>query len=459
MDTNEHESHKSRAVFVFIRVDSWITSMHDCRISGLGLVTPLGLSVGQSWAALLSGAHIRDHSRVELGASETGLARVCRLGVMAAGEAVAEAGWGPEVLGDEGTALVVGTSKGAVVDFRSSIFDFRLEGHENPESSRKSQSANRRYPVGLSDIAEAVGEHFGINGPRMTVPAACASGLVALIRGAMMIRGGEARRVLVVAAEASVHPLFVGSFARLGVLPREGVGCRPFDRGREGFVMSEAAAAVCVELEDRKEKETRRHGDKERKTAASSLLVPLSPCRPVPSVSVEGFAMGGDAVHLTGGDAEGRVLRRMLGEVIDGRQVDLVHAHGTGTAFNDPVELGVIESVIGSEERQGDKETRRQGDESPRAVPLSPCPLVPLPHVYSHKGALGHSLGAAGLVSVVLNCMMHREGVVLPNVQTHMPLEMRGVRLNREVERREIRRSVALAAGFGGAAAVVGLVG
>ena len=60
----------------------------------------------------------------------------------------------------------------------------------------------------------------------------------------MLIRSGQAKRVLVVASEASVHPLFLGSFARLGVLALPGVGCKPFDAEREGFLMSEAAAAV-----------------------------------------------------------------------------------------------------------------------------------------------------------------------------------------------------------------------
>jgi 3-oxoacyl-[acyl-carrier-protein] synthase II len=112
----------------------------------------------------------------------------------------------------------------------------------------------------------------------------------------MMIQSGEADRALVVAAEASVHPLFLGSFTNLGVFPREGVGCRPFDESRDGFLMSEAAAAVCVE-------------------ASGS------------GIAIEKFATGGDATHLTGGDPAARTLRRVLRHVADRRAVDLVHAH------------------------------------------------------------------------------------------------------------------------------------
>jgi 3-oxoacyl-[acyl-carrier-protein] synthase II len=141
--------------------------------------------------------------------------------------------------------------------------------------------------------------------------------------------------------------------------------------------------------------------------------------------------MGGDATHLTGGDPDGRLLRRLLGRVIDDRSVDLVHAHGTGTPANDETELAAIEASV------PDQATK--------------------PALYSHKGALGHTLGAAGLVSVVLNCQAHASRVVPPNVQTVDPLAAKRVELPRTTSVRPVRRSVAVAAGFGGAVAVVAL--
>lgn len=284
--------------------------------------------------------------------------------------------------------MVVGTSKGAVETW--------MTAPPGPAQA-----------CGLASIAGALRKsHPALDGPALTVSSACASGLHALIRAAMMIRFGEARRVLVVAAEASVHPLFLASFTRLGVLPREGVGCRPFDEQREGFLMSEAAAAICLEAGD-------------------------SDARPRGYASVDRFALGGDATHLTAGDEAGRTLRRLLQMVVDGRGVDLLHAHGTGTTFNDPLELSAVSDhcVIG--------------------------PAVPI--VYSHKGALGHSLGAAGLVSIVLNCVSHRRGIVPGNVQTRHPLRAPRVRLCCEPQQAAVKRSIALAAGFGGPVAVVAL--
>ena len=110
---------------------------------------------------------------------------------------------------------------------------------------RKSELTAPPVDLFLESTALAVRASLQLlDGPALTISAACASGLHALIRATMMIRGGEADRVLVVAAEASVSPIFLGSFRRMGVLPAEGVGCRPFDQARDGFLMSEAAA-VC----------------------------------------------------------------------------------------------------------------------------------------------------------------------------------------------------------------------
>jgi 3-oxoacyl-[acyl-carrier-protein] synthase II len=238
--------------------------------------------------------------------------------------------------------------------------------------------------------------------------AACASGLHALIRGAMMIRSGEADRVLVVAAEASVSPIFLGCFQRMGVLPAEGIGCRPFDEARNGFLMSEAAAAVCLEAGG-----------------------PDDPSRGY--ASVERFALGADAIHMTSGDPDGTVLRRLLKSVVAARPVDLIHAHGTGTTYNDPIELAAFEAECVREH--------------------SPAPVV-----YSHKGALGHSLGASGLVSTALSCLMHRQQLVLPNVRTSKPLATRGVQIVSSAKRQASARSLVTAAGFGGPIAVISLV-
>ena len=346
-------------------------------------MTPLGETAADTWDALLEGRYINHH--VVCGRSASDLA-------IDAGRQAISATAHP--LDD--TALVVGTSKGLVKCWLEEAAS-RGTGFQPVRSASHGLQTCATGGINLSDVAADVASALGIDGPRLTISAACASGLHALIRGAMMIQGGEARRVLVVASEASVHPLFVGSFQRLGILANSEMGCRPFDEHRAGFLMSEAAAAVCLEAD------------------ADGALG---------GVRVERFAMAADATHLTGSDPEGRALRHVLERICDNRRIDLFHAHGTGTPLNDAIELDAMQTVA--------REWRDR------------------PIVYSHKAALGHSLGAAGLVSVVINQMCHERGVVPGNVRTNYPLPARGVVISNVPVRRPVRRSVVVAAGFGG---------
>jgi len=372
-------------------------------ITGVGLLTPLGETAQQTWDALLAGRFITDHTRAA-GEYDPTTPRAIQMARRAADHALAEAGWRRD---DDDIATIVGTSKGSVESWLA------------PGAAGESETfAYHPETTGLADIAAALSPR----GPKLTVSAACASGLLALIRGAMMIGSGEARRVLVVAAEASVHPLFLGSFKRLGVLPAPGVGCRPFDETRDGFLMSEAAAAVCLEA-------TPRAVSPSPGTPGEGRGEGLT--REPHGVAIERFAMGADASHLTSADPAGRVLAHLINKVTQGGHVDLIHTHGTGTPANDPTELAAIDAAI--------------SQDAPAAL-------------YSHKGALGHSLGAAGLVSIALNALAHRHGTIPPNVRTTRPLPCRATTISPTAERRQVRRSLALAAGFGGATAAVGLV-
>ena len=357
-------------------------------ITGVGLVTPLGLGADQTWTAIKSGEYRQSTGRCGLAPSGK-IPRVTELALLAATSAMGEH--------SKPTALVVGTSKGPIDDWLKPTVDLSPPALQNS--------------WGLAQIASHLTRSLQLAGPVLTLSGACASGLHALIRAAMLIRTGEARRVLVVAAESSLHPLFLACYQRLGVMTPNSIGCRPFDRSRKGFFVSEAAAAVLLEARD------------QGAPAHSSDLA-----------QIDRFAMGGDATHITGSDPAGRTLQRLLTSVIDGRPVDLIHAHGTGTDLNDAIELTAIEAVVAGIDH--------------RAPPV----------VYSHKGAIGHTLGASGLIAIVLNCLAHRDGLIPPNVQTRDPLPTRSVYLSAKNVHRPIHRSLAIAAGFGGATAVVSLI-
>ncbi len=363
-------------------------------ITGLGLVTPLGTSADETWSALLAGRFISTHARAALPSTHDH-ARVEQLAVCATREALAQTPQRPEVP----TALVVGTSKGAVLDWITPLPHI-------PETPCIAGGCNRAF--GLASTATHLATVLKLPpGPRLTLSAACASSLNALIRAVMMIQSGEVERAVVVAVESSIHPLFIGCFQRLGVLPREEIGCRPFDKNRDGFLISEAAAVVCVEA--------------------------VNPKRPGPSpiTLIDRYTLAGDATHLTNSDPSAQTLRRMLRHVTQDHPPDLIHAHATGTISNDPVELSAYENECASDGHH--------------------------PIVYSHKGALGHSLGAAGLVAVILNCLAHRHGLVPANIRTTNPLPTKRLSLCAKPLHQPIHHSIAIAAGLGGAMAAISL--
>ena len=407
------------------------------RITGWGVATPLGMSARQTWESVIKGEFIENHAMVPL-ARAGGSSRVSQLALRVAREAIDAARWSGDEVADDRTALLIGTSKGPIEEWLRGAPSARpaaphvilgdSEGSAQAVESAGSfgvpqyEMRHRSPAVGLHTIASDLAVELRLgHGPRLTLSAACASGLHALIRAGMLLQSGEARRALVIAVESSVHPLFVGSFQRLGVLPKPGIGCRPFDRHRDGFLISEAAAAVCLEADD-------------SGCGAGFQPAPRMQAEsPHHNLCIENFAIGGAAGHLTAGDPDGALMRRLLQRVIAGRPIDLVHAHATGTKLNDPIELAAIEAA------------------------LPPARWEDQPSLYSHKGSLGHSLGAAGLVAVVLNCLMHEAGCVLPNVRTMDPLPTNRVRLLGDAVARPIRRSIAAASGFGGPTAVVSL--
>lgn len=368
-------------------------------ICGVGLITVQGLTAAVTWDAILAGNYLTDQARVPL--PTNGEPRVTQLGRIAAAEALFAAGWLPESMSARRTALIVGTSKGPIEEWlpgRGGEVEFLRRG--GPADGSFSPA------LGLSSTAAELAAAFHFrSGPRLTISAACASGLCALIRADMLLRERKADSVLVIGVESALHDLFVGSFTRLGVLAPTGYGCRPFDVNRRGFHLSEAAAAVCL---------------KRSKPSAADVYV-------------DGWALGGDATHLTGLDPTGGAMESVLRRALAGRPVDLIHAHGTATQQNDAAELTALSAAL------------------PNAD------IAQWPHLFSHKAALGHTQGAAGLIGVVLNVLAHRSEIVPPNAATSCPVSTDRVRLSNALVEKPIHRSLIQAAGFGGPVAAVTL--
>lgn len=350
-------------------------------IQGYGLIGARGNCAQDVFASISAGNILKNDERCPLPVNSE--LRVVQLAMSSITQAIEKAGWNQTLISDPRTALVVGSSKGPIDQWIAQI-----EGKTSVSGW-----------MGLAEPAARIGMQLGMCGPRLTYAAACASGLHALIQANEMIQSGQVDRAIVVGCESSVHPIFSATFLRMGALSKRGE-CRPFDHDRDGFLLSEAAAAVCLDVHTTE------------------------------GLWIDATGLYADAHHITAVDPQADALKRVLMRLNPEKGVDLIHAHGTATALNDPVELYAIESCL----RPGDR-----------------------PHLFSHKAALGHTQGAAGMIAVVLNVMMHERRKVLPIANLQNPLESRSVIFPVQCEYRFLRRSWVLAAGFGGVVAGISL--
>jgi 3-oxoacyl-[acyl-carrier-protein] synthase II len=208
-----------------------------------------------------------------------------------------------------------------------------------------------------------VRSRLGIARPGCLVSAACASSTIALARAAMSIAQGSTEAAIVVCADLVTEFVFSG-FSSLRALSVE--PCRPFDRSRKGLSLGEGGAALLLMSEDR----VRREG------------------RPILG-EIAGFGVACDAVHITAPARDGcgliAAVKLAMGRAgIGPEDIGAVSAHGTGTVYNDLMELTAFRAVFGG-----------------RKLP-----------VHSVKGALGHTMGAAGGIETVLGLMSLKQNLI-----------------------------------------------
>ncbi|MFH5802487.1 beta-ketoacyl-[acyl-carrier-protein] synthase family protein [Alienimonas sp. DA493] len=279
----------------------------------------------------------------------------------------------------------------------------------------KSDAADWGSPAGgpgwpwLGESGRGVPDEWGATGPRLTPVAACATGVVAVIRGVELIQRGICDRVVCGAADASLHPLILASFARLGVLADPGddpAGCvRPFDESRTGFAIGEGAAAFLLERADR--------------AAAGATYA-----------TVTGTGLASAAVKLTDVDATGDPVRRVLRDCTGGVSPDLLGLHGTATRANDPAEAAGVRAAFADG----------------AAIPA-----------FGSKGATGHLLGAAGAVELAFTLLALRDGVVPPTVNLSQQDPACEANLSPTARFGPLTTAAKVSLGFGGTVAAVAL--
>jgi 3-oxoacyl-[acyl-carrier-protein] synthase II len=352
-------------------------------VTGLGAVSPLGLGaerLHERWAGgevgISDGLGRADEfaPAEHLSVKEARrLDRFAQFALVAAGEAIAQAGWVGGVSGSGidpyRVACVIATGIGGQGTIESQLEVMRERG------------ARQVSPLGIPQYmpnaaAAAITMKHGIRGQSFQVGSACASGAHAIGLGMRMIQYGEADAVVCGGTEATLTEFAEASFANMQALSPTGIS-RPFDLRRDGFVMGEGAGVLVLEAED-----------SARGRGATVFG------------EIAGYGSTTDAHHLTApdpsGDAASRAIELALSDAgAAPSDVDYINAHGTSTQLNDAAETRAIKSALG---------------ESARVLPVS-----------STKSAIGHLLGAAGAIEAVATLRTLVTGVIAPTLGYEVP--------------------------------------
>ena len=398
-------------------------------VSGMGAVTALGLDVQTSWNGMIEGrsgvaritqfdpsrltttiaAEVKDFdpSAVLDRKEQRRNDRYVQFALVASREAMIQAGLPERLEGDlaERTGVIVGTGIGGIRTLADQIL---LMAEKGPD-----RMSPFLIPMAISNLAAGViAIVFGPQGPNFSVVSACATGGHSIGEAWETIRRGDADVMIAGGTEATGHEALVGGFASMRALSTRNDeperASRPFDAGRDGFVIGEGAGVVILEsLEN----------------ALGRGAEPLA--------EVVGYGATADAIHITlpapGGAGAVRAIRRALekaGLSVD--DVEMVNAHATSTPEGDPRELEAIKTLFGE----------RAGEVS----------------VTANKSMLGHTLGAAGAIEAISTIMSIRTGLIPPTINLEDPdPTAEGLDLTpNEVRRRAMDVAVSNSFGFGG---------
>jgi 3-oxoacyl-[acyl-carrier-protein] synthase II len=398
-------------------------------VTGMGLITALGNDVGSNWAAMLEGrsgirrieafdpsrvdsqiaGEVRDFDashvldRKELRRTD----RYIAFGLVAAREAMDQAGLPARLEGHEAeqTGVILGTGLGGVGTLVEGITTNALRGPD--------RISPFLVPMGIPNVgAGQVAINFGMTGPNFTTVSACATGGHAVGEATETIIRGDADMMIAGGSEAGVYEPMVGGFASMRALSTRNAqperASRPFDKGRDGFVIGEGCGVLILEELEHAE------------------------ARGVPILAeICGYGATADASHITlpapGGIGAVRAARRALEKAgMSADEIDHVNAHATSTPEGDKAELQALKTIFGA----------RAGEVA----------------VTANKSMIGHTLGAAGAIEAIVTILSMRDGCVPPTINLEDPDDAaEGLDLTPNVSaRRDMRAAISNSFGFGG---------
>jgi 3-oxoacyl-[acyl-carrier-protein] synthase II len=398
-------------------------------VTGMGALTPLGLDVATTWQAMVAGrsgvgpitqfdsSRLTTHIAAEVKGFDASSVldrkdqrrndRYVQFALVAARQAMDQAGLPAHLDGEEAerTGVIVGTGIGGIKTLADQIL---LMGERGP-----GRMSPFLIPMAIGNLAAGViAIVFGPQGPNFGVVSACATGGHAIGEAFEVIRRGDADVMLAGGSEATMHESLVGGFAAMRALSTRNDeperASRPFDRGRDGFVIGEGCGVLVLESLDH---------------ARARGAEPLA--------EIVGYGATADASHITlpaaGGAGAVRAIRRALEKAhLSVDDVTMVNAHATSTPEGDPRELEAMHTLFGE-----------------RAGQVS---------ITANKSMIGHTLGAAGAIEAIATIMSIRTGIVPPTINLEYPDETAaGLDLTPgKARRREIEVAVSNSFGFGG---------
>jgi len=362
-------------------------------VTGLGAVTPLGNNVEDTWKNLVDGvsgagpitlfdaAKFKTQFACEVKGFEPTqhfdrkearkYDRYAQLGIVAAKEAVEDAGFDLEKEDLDKIGVVFASGIGGLGSFEQEISYYAQHQDMGPKFNPFF------IPKMIGDIAAGhISIMYGFRGPNYGTVSACASSTTAAIDAFNLIRLGKANVIITGGAEASVTISGVGGFNALTALSTRNdspkTASRPFSKSRDGFVIGEGAAGLIFE-------------ELEHALARGAKIY----------AEVVGGGMSADAYHMTASHPEGLGAKLVMNNALEDagmkpEEIDYVNVHGTSTPVGDPSELKAIKMVFGE-----------------HAYKLN---------VSSTKSMTGHMLGAAGAMEAMACVLSIRDGVVPPTI-------------------------------------------
>ncbi len=408
-------------------------------ITGLGVVSPLGVGVDLNWSALIHGKtgvrKIRTFDASDLPSQIAGevplvsegkdipgafdinkyikhkeqkkMDRFIHYGYAAAIDAVEDSGWKPEDYDSQcRTGVLIGSGIGGLLNIQNTSIMMQEKGPRRISPFFIPSSL-------INLISGNVSIKYRFKGPNHAVVTACATGSHAVGDAARMISMDDADVMVAGGAEAAICRVGVGGFSACRALSTDyndtpERASRPFDKGRDGFIMSEGAGVIVLEeYEHAKKRGAKIYGE------------------------VIGYGLSGDAWHVTSpaedGDGGYRAMKAALKRAkISPDQIDYINAHGTSTPLGDDIEITA---------------TRRLFGESIKDVSIS-----------STKSATGHLLGAAGAVETIFCAKILQTGILPPTLNLEDPSETTaGIDLvPLKAKERKVNIALSNSFGFGG---------